>query len=459
MKEILKRAVSLGPGEYTDALFEEQHNLEITFVGDRLDSVNSTTVNGGRVAALNRGGYAATSFTDPEGIDHAVSRSHKAAAALSRFGDGYRQAPVPAVKDDVRPSPVIDPRGRSFDEKVALARHYAKLMLSSEKVKTCRALYQETLTRKTFVNSEGSEITQDILFCRVGGRIFAQKGGATESIGYSFGYDEDYAKLEGREAEVEDKVKVAVDLLSADPVVGGAYEVVCDADLAGVFVHEAFGHLSESDDVINNPSLEGVVKLGKKVGSGILDIFDQGNLKGAPGTYAYDDEGVATRRTYLVRNGILEGRLYSRMGAMSLGSEPTGNFRALDYRFMPIVRMSNICIGEGETDFDEMIGSIGTGFYLKGGKGGQTMGDLFTFGAQYGYEIKNGRLGKMVKNINISGNVFETLGNIVMIGNDFKVSEWGGCGKTRAALYDMQMLDKSGLASPSVKIRDVVIGG
>ena len=87
------------------------------------------------------------------------------------------------------------------------------------------------------------------------------------------------------------------------------------------------------------------------------------------------------------------------------------------------------------------------------------MGDLFTFGAQYGYEIRDGKLGRMVKDINISGNVFDTLNNILMVGDDFRMSEGGGCGKTRAGLFDMQMLDKSGTGGPSVLIKDVVIGG
>ena len=109
--------------------------------------------------------------------------------------------------------------------------------------------------------------------------------------------------------------------------------------------------------------------------------------------------------------------------------------------------------------FEELLESTNDGLYLCGGKGGQTMGDLFTFGAQYGYEIKNGKQGKMVKDINISGNVFETLANIKKIGNDFGMGEGGGCGKSRAGLFDMQMLDKSGTGGPSVLINNVVIGG
>ena len=126
---------------------------------------------------------------------------------------------------------------------------------------------------------------------------------------------------------------------------------------------------------------------------------------------------------------MLVGRLHSRLSAAQLNGETTGNYRATDYRYMPQVRMSNIFIEQGETPFEDLLIEADDGLYLCGGKGGQTMGDLFTFGAQYGYEIKNGKLGRMVKDINISGNVFETLGNISRIGNDFEMNEGGGCGK------------------------------
>jgi TldD protein len=297
------------------------------------------------------------------------------------------------------------------------------------------------------------------LQCFFSCRIVAQDEKSTESIGFSLGFDADFARLKNRHDLVEKYAKLASDLLDASPVSPGVHAAVADADLAGVFIHEAFGHLSESDDTINNPSLQSILIMGKRLGGPWLNIIDQGDFPNASGTYMYDDEGVRTRKTYLVKQGILCGRLYSRLSAAHLKGELTGNYRATDYRFMPLVRMSNIFIENGSASFEKLIDEAGHGYYLCGGKGGQTMGDLFTFGAQYGYEIRNGKCGKMVKDINISGNVFETLGNITEIGNDFEMNEGGGCGKTRAGLYDMQMLDKSGTGGPSILIRNVIIGG
>jgi TldD protein len=326
-------------------------------------------------------------------------------------------------------------------------------------VVTTTFAYSERFADETLLNTDGTEITQEMLLCRIGGRIVAKDGERVEMASFSIGSDQDFKRLQDRHEVVEAKARAAADLLKSERIKPGQHTVICDPDLSGIFTHEAFGHLSEADDMVNNTALREGMPLGKTLGRPILNIVDQGNYPGAPGTYAFDMEGVPTQKTYLIKEGKLVGRLSSRNSAFRLGGAATGNFRAASYRHLPIVRQSNIFIEGGDTSFQEMLDSVDKGYYLVGGKGGQTMGDVFTFGAWYGWEIENGQLGKMVGEINISGNVFSTLGNIVMIGNDFEMNEWGGCGKTRAALYNMQMLQKSGTGGPHVKIENVVIGG
>ena len=424
-----------------------------------MERVENTTIAGGRVFALKKGGIAASSFTSTAEIEKAVGKAEEAAVQVGRVGKRHGLAKVPVVRERVAPSPSIDPRTVSFEQKRRLIEDYTARILAAPRIFTTLLTYQELFRRKYFVSSEGSEIIQDNVLCMLYGRILAKDGSNLESAGFSLGFDADYKKLLDRYDVVENKAKIAGDLLKAEPVRGGAYTVVCNSDLSAVFVHEAFGHLSESDDIFYNPSLEEAMAEGKVFGKPVLNIVDQGNLQGAPGSYAFDDEGVATGKTYLIKNGILSGRLYSRVTAYEMGRGATGNCRAVDYRFMPIVRMTNIFIEPGDTAFDEMIRSVDNGLYLCEGKGGQTMGDIFTFGAQYGYEIKSGKIGTMIKGINISGNIYETLKNIDIVGDDLVISEAGGCGKTRIGMYDMQMLDKSGLGSPPVRIGGVIIGG
>ncbi|MBN2056279.1 TldD/PmbA family protein [bacterium] len=459
MKEHLKKAVASSDAHYRDAMFHSARHQSIIYNKLDLHNVSNTLISGGRCSVVNGGGFGAVSFTAPEGVTEALRGAERAAAAMTAFTANARLAPAPVVVDDVRLTPEMDPRGVSFEEKCALIEDYTRLLLGIDGITTTTVGYHETFNDKWFVNSEGTVIAQEELVCRIGGRIIVQGNGTTEMLGFSYGYDSDFSKLLNRHAELEGRAKTALGLLHATPVRPGNHTVICDSELGGVFVHEAFGHLSESDDIVYNPSLHAAVSMGRQIGSPILNIIDRSDLAGAPGSYVYDDEGVRGTRTYLVKDGILSGRLMSRMTATLLDGAPTGNYRAMDYRFMPLVRMSNIYIDTGETPFEQMLAGVDRGLYLCGGKGGQTMGDIFTFGAQYGFEITNGRLGGMVKNINIAGNVFTTLGNIQQIGDTLHMSEWGGCGKSRAALYDMQMLDKSGLGSPHILIRNVIIGG
>ncbi|MCU0723215.1 MAG: TldD/PmbA family protein [Planctomycetes bacterium] len=460
MKRYLKEALSLSTADFTDLRYEKTRSMAILLSKGEVKNVSSTVIEGGQARALKKGGIAYRSFTDIASAGKAVGDACRGAAVMGRSGrarDGLLPAPV--IKDDVKPNPKVDPRQVTFEEKQALAQEYAKLAQSVPGVMTTTITYSERFSEETLVNSDGSEISQELLLCRIGGRIVAKEGERVEMTSFSVGYDQDFAKLQKRHDIVERKAKTAVELLKSERIKPGMHTIVCDPDLSGIFTHEAFGHLSEADDVVNNPSLQESMKLGRVLGKPILNIVDQGNFPGAPGTYPYDQEGVPTQKTYLIKEGVLVDRLHSRNTAFRLGGKPTGNYRAASYRLAPIVRQSNIFIENGATSFADMLASVDKGYYLCGGKGGQTMGDLFTFGAWYGWEIRKGKLGKMVCEINLSGNVFNTLGNIVAIGNDFEMNEWGGCGKTRAALYDMQMLAKSGTGGPHIKIENVVIGG
>src|SRR2546426_4940479 len=127
-------------------------------------------------------------------------------------------------------------------------------------------------------------------------------------------------------------------------VKGATYPVILDSELAGVFIHEAFGHLSEADFVYENPQAREMMTLGRRFGKPVLNVGDNGAAKGLRGTLPYDDEGTPTQDTPLIKEGILVGRLHSRETAAKLGERPTGNARAISFRHAPIVRMTNTYI-------------------------------------------------------------------------------------------------------------------
>jgi len=248
--------------------------------------------------------------------------------------------------------------------------------------------------------------------------------------------------------------KRAAALLKAPPCEGGTYTVVLDQGLGGVFAHEAFGHLSEADFLYENRKMRELMRIGRAMGAEQLHIVDDGSMGRLIGTHAFDDEGTVTGKTDLIRNGALVGHLHSLETAAKMGEKPTGNARALGRGDRPIVRMTNTYIEAGERTFEELLAGVDRGIYACDMFGGQTMMEMFTFSAAYGYRIENGQVGEMIRDVVLTGNVFQTLHSIDGFGNDLKILEkTGGCGKGGQSPLPVTF------GSPHLRIRDVVVGG
>ena len=304
-----------------------------------------------------------------------------------------------------------------------------------------------------FLNSLGSYIEQERADITLRLTIIATEGSEVQQVGLSLGSKGDFSSIQGLQQRVEQMSQRAVELLSAPRVKGGEYTVVLDPVLAGVFVHEAFGHLSEADFVYENDRLRQIMTLGRKFGSKELNIVDTATIPQLRGSYKYDDEGVPATKTYLIRQGELVGRLHSRETAAKMGEEPTGNARAINYRYPPIVRMTNTYIEPGSASFDDIIGDIKEGVYAKNWYGGTTSMEMFTFSAGEAYMIRNGKLAETLRPVVLTGNVFTTLMNIDAIGNDLEMNQGGGCGKGE------QMPLPVANGSPHIRIRQCLIGG
>ena len=263
-----------------------------------------------------------------------------------------------------------------------------------------------------------------------------------------------YSKVENFEESCEEVTKRAVDLLSAKPVEAGKHTVIVDPKLCGVFTHEAFGHLSEADFIYENQKLREIMKLGKRFGSDELSIVDDGTLVGEAGYNKYDSEGTPTQKTYLIKDGILTNRLHSRETAAKMDKKPTGNARAISYGSEPIVRMTNTYMESRDQTFEDMLAGVDDGIYAKGSLGGQTNTEMFTFSAEEAYKIKDGKICEQVRDVVLTGNVFETLMNIDAIGNDRVLfGGLGGCGK--GGQSPLRVSD----GVPHIRIKDVTIGG
>ncbi|MFU8796110.1 MAG: TldD/PmbA family protein [Dehalococcoidia bacterium] len=314
-------------------------------------------------------------------------------------------------------------------------------------------VYRDVRRRVIFANTEGSYIEQDRPDLTLRLTAIAGENGEVQQAGISLGSNGEFSAVEGLHAKAGEVARRAAALLSAPHAKGGSYTVILDPIMAGLFAHEAFGHLSESDFVYQNEDLRRVMVLGKRFGGKHLNIVDDATIPGLRGSYRYDDEGVPTARNYLIREGVLEGRLHSRETAAKMGERPTGNARAVNYLFPPIVRMTNTFIEPGEPSFREMLSDVKEGVYARDWYGGTTSLEMFTFSAAEAYMIRNGELAELLRPVVLTGNVFTTLENIDAVGHDLEMVQGGGCGKGEQ--FPLPVSD----GGPHIRIRNCVVGG
>jgi TldD protein len=447
----LTEAIKQSDADYIEARLEQSQTSHITYRGRELESIGKATSIGGNVRALVRGGWGFVSFNNLSGlkdkVDLAVKQAQFAGSGESKL------APVEPVVDIMSTKIDRNPLTIPLAEKKQLLDEYNDVIWKTPKIQTSVIGYGDSYKKVIFLSSSGSHIEQERADISLRLTAVATEGNDVQQAGLSLGSRGDFSVIQGLHQQAEEMAQRAVELLSAPQVKGGEYTVVLDPILAGVFTHEAFGHLSESDFVYENDRLREIMVLGKQLGGDELSIVDCATMPGLRGSYKYDDEGVPANKTYLIKEGKLVGRLHSRETAAKMKERPTGNARAINYRYPPIVRMTNTYIEPRSASFDEIISDIKEGIYAKNWYGGTTSMEMFTFSAGETYMIRNGRLAEMLRPVVLTGNVFTTLMNIDAIGNDLEMNQGGGCGKGE------QMPLPVSNGSPHIRIRHCLIGG
>lgn len=438
--------------DYLEIRLQQSEATAIAYRGSQLDAVNRNFSLAGGIRACHKGGWSFVTFNGLEELNHRIEEAISQACLVGE--ETTELAISEGIVDQVQVELKRDPRGISLQEKRQLIENYNQLLLDFDpRIQTTIVNYTDQFSVTYFVNSFGSCITQERL--DVNGRFGAiakGEGGIIRQGFESVGSRCDYNVLLGVEERVQGAAKRAIRQLEAKPVKGGQYTVVLDPYLAGVFIHEAFGHLSEADFVYENPRMQELLELGKPMGIEQLTVVDDATIPNLPGSICYDDEGVPAQRKYLIKNGILTQRLHNLETAGKMKEKPTGNARALSATYPPIVRMTNTAIEAGDRTFEEMIKDIEEGVYAVRMLGGQTNGEMFTFAAAEGYMIRNGEIAEPVSNVTLSGNVFQTLKDIEGIGNDLLYTN-GGCGKGG------QMPLPVSVGGPHVRMKNVVVGG
>jgi TldD protein len=453
MRERMEKALSRSDAEYTEVRIERVTSSWANFRGEEMDKIGSSKTSGGIVRALVKGGWGYATFNDLSGLETRVRQACESARLVGK--EESQLAEVEPVVDKTTAALQKDFRQVSLSEKKSVIEEYNKIILSyHDKIETSNVGYRDTFRKVWYANSDGTYIEDSRPDVGVVISATARDGDNVQRGFESVAGSDGFQIVEGQQDKAEVAAKRAVDLLSAPPVTGGQYTVIINPKLAGVFAHEAFGHLSESDFVYENERMKELMVLGKRLGSDIVNIIDDGSMPGLRGTHKYDDEGVKTRKNYLIKDGILLGRLHSRETAAKMGEEATGNARAIGYRHEPIVRMTNTYIDKGDASFEDMIKDVKLGLYAIDMVGGQTSMEMFTFSAAYGYMVREGTIAELVRDVVLTGNVFETLMNIDMLGDSVEYPPaGGGCGKGGQSPLPV------GFGGPHVRVQNVVVGG
>ena len=439
--------------DYLAIRLEEAEETDILLRGDRIETLSEGLSIGGQVRACYRGGWGFSSFNRLSTLEDRIGEAITAAKLIGT--ETTILAPIPIIQDSCNlPLTGTDPRQIPLAEKKELCDRYGQILRSVDPcIATISVRYNDSTQRIILITSEGTLLEQSWVDMEMRFAATARNGETVQTGRETTGSRKAYQDLTNLDQQVRSAALRAVNSLALPPVKGNVYTVVIDPILSGLFVHEAFGHLSEADMTYQNPDLLEVMTLGRQFGPKNLQIFDGAAPTGHRGSYFYDDEGTPATTTQLIRDGALVGRLHSRETAGKLGEVPTGNARCLNYHFPPLVRMTNTWIERGDTAVEDLLSDIKEGVYARNWLGGMTNGEMFTFTAGEAWMIRNGKLEEPVRDVTLSGNVFTTLADIEAIGDDFYWDESGGCGKGGQNGLPV------GCGGPSLRLRNVVVGG
>lgn len=439
--------------DYLAVRLEAAEGTDVLLRGNKIETLSEGISIGGHVRACYKGGWGFASFNH---LATLKDRLEEAIAAARLVGDEETiLSPIQVVQDTCSlPLTGSDPRQIPLLQKKELCQHYGDILRSlSPKIATISVRYGDSSQQVILATSEGTLLEQSWVDMEMRFAATARNGETVQTGRETTGSRKAFEDLLGLDDQVRSAAQRAVDSLALPPVKGNIYTIVIDPILTGLFVHEAFGHLSEADMTYENPDLMETMSLGRRFGPKNLQIFDGAAPPGHRGSYAYDDEGTPATTTQLIQDGVLVGRLHSRETAGKLEEVPTGNARCLNYHFPPIVRMTNTWIKSGTTPVADLFSDIQEGVYARNWLGGMTNGEMFTFTAGEAWMIRNGEIAEPVRDVTLSGNAFKTLADIEGIGNDFFWDESGGCGKGGQGGLPV------GCGGPSLRIRNVVVGG
>ena len=445
--DLLQEVLSSTGDEFCELRCHRKRSRAVSVEKGRVDTAQITEHTGVGVRVLVEGtwGCASTDRFEASAVRRAVDEARSAARA-SAAARKERIAPLPSVelaRGHFHSDGYEELSSRSIEETLALVRGLEEQTRgSSGLIQSAACTYSETFEEKGICTTDGAKAWTRLVRPEFRVMAVAEKAGeiqnSRKATGATGGWDCLFRR-ETPEKLADEVAQRAVDMLSAKYPEGGRKKVLLSPQIVGILTHEAVGHTVEADFVLSGSCAAD--RIGTRVASDLVTLCDSGlseYLPGAGGTLQVDDEGVPTQKTTIIENGQLVSYLHDRETAAKFGVAPTGNARAWEFDDAPLIRMRNTYIAPGESEKEAMIENIDDGFLLDGALNGQADSNgEFMFGTAEAYPIKNGKLGPLMRGVNISGLAFDVLATVDQVGKDF---EWdlgaGHCGKGQPAKVD-----------------------
>jgi len=422
-------------GEFADARFEINKFRQISVVNGSIRSFNSSRGSGVAIRVKLGGvwGLASTTTIDSDSIKKTASAAFELAKKSSNYSDQKISLPkMTAYKKTLKARVKIKHEDVDTEEKLGFVKALDSAQAKTDKrIVNRTSSYTESVRNYELVNSFESELQWNEVRTAFIVSSVASEAGKQElsmrrrygTLGYELVKETDPNKF-GREV-----AKEAVELLSATKPPSGLMPVIVDPDIAGILAHEVMGHASEADEVLRQRSfLSNAV--GKRVGSELVTMVDDGRIEQAWGSIPFDSEGTPSSRTVIIENGVYKGFLHSLETAGEFHTKPTGNARAQDYNRRVFVRMTNTFFEPRDCTLDDIIADTKEGLLAVQGISGMEdpVGGGFQARALKGYLIKNGQKKDLVRGFTLTGKALDILKTVDLVGKD--LSLWGGtCGK------------------------------
>lgn len=331
------------------------------------------------------------------------------------------------------------------------------LRKKDERVKQVTASIAATWQAVRIIRADGSQASDVRPLVRMNVSVVVGVGDRMETGSHGMGGRvsyEDYLKPSNWQAAADEALRQALVNVESIPAPAGEMPVVLGPGWPGILLHEAIGHGLEGD--FNRKKTSAFAGLlGERIAAPGVTVVDDGTIADRRGSLTIDDEGTPSQNTVLIEDGILKGYMQDRMNARLMGVQPTGNGRRQSYAHMPIPRMTNTYMMNGDRDPGEILASVDRGLYAVNFGGGQVdiTSGKFVFSCTEAYLIENGKIGAPVKGATLIGNGPDCLTKVKMIGNDMQLDPGiGTCGKDGQGV-------PVGVGQPTLLIDPLTVGG